>query len=1219
MARLTKSQVFLNLIQQLKIRTPAPAVIPFRLNKPQHMIWSKIAPKLDAGERVWVIILKARREGCCLSPQTRILMKDLQWMPIESVNAGDEVVACDEFPPGGRGAGRKLRPSVVIAKRVIVSSAIRITMSNRETLIATPEHRFLCKKRGGVDTTWRHVNDMRIGDEIRWITKPWALPEYEDGWFGGLLDGEGSLRARECGGSEIKVTQLPGPVLDRAKRYLSSRGYSHYEGVRYRNPGSDGRTLHNDGFRRRPIGDLTLTRINEIFQLIGQTRPSRFLARGSSWWDGKELPGKGSGEGWATIEKMELLNLHQPMIDLQTTTGTFIAEGFVSHNSTLSEALMFIWTATQPLVRSLVIAHDFDAAKKVWEMSQRFLTDGPYRHIGKMQEHSIRFGDSILEVDTAASPHSRRGSDTTCCHFCLSGESEVMLADGHSVHIQDVQVGQRVMTETGAIAKVRAISARPVSEVCADHVGYHVQPWLSDRGITLTQDHKVLTARGWVPAMDLRLTDEVGYPIPRLTEQMTRLRVEWEHGDRPQGGGSRPTVGTFALTRETGFFVGYYLAEGCIKRQHKTPHHPSAIELASHENERAFAERAKKAVEGFVTSSHVAVRPGSYSMLTTLYGASLSQFVYEQFGMTDSKRIPEWVFDAPRDFVFGLVEGYLSGDGSKGMPHAQGYTDPKISVTSVRKHLLIQLRRCMAALGYGWMSLYCRNSTTFRDSRGWTNRPAWVAGLHGHAAIRLRRDMGWPVPDDSPVTTTRRQQTQKYRLGGSMVWVKLKAITRRPLDMVYDLEVDHDDHSFETVAGVVANSELAFWKHEEALLATIQTLPKPPIQSLCIIESTANGMVDDGEQFYNEWQRAVAGDSGFTPIFLSWLDFPDYQIPGTIVDDLDDDERELVKVFHVTPEQLAWRRYAINDLCQGDLDKFSQEYPVTPEAAFVQSGLPFFASRELMWIRPHLAKGRRYRVDVEGRLTEDPQGYIEIWKLPDPRYRYVVGADSSMGLEEVGSKSRSRSAGEVICMETMEQVAEYDAVSAPHIMSRHLAGIGRLYNRALLCPEVTASGGGGGRELIVYLTKDLGYYDLHIWRHADHIRRSQGQMWGWETNAKTRPRMIARIREVINEQSAIIHSEKLLKQLSAFGESDSGKMEALAGHDDLLFAWGIALMSRSENYFTPVNQLVTPAMPDFRDLGIRMQDGYDATTLASKHLGKVFGPQPQVEKHWLEY
>lgn len=57
------------------------------------------------------------------------------------------------------------------------------------------------------------------------------------------------------------------------------------------------------------------------------------------------MPGKKSGIGWATVVSIEPLE-EQTMIDLQTTTGTYIAEGFVSHNTTISLALVDVfWLA----------------------------------------------------------------------------------------------------------------------------------------------------------------------------------------------------------------------------------------------------------------------------------------------------------------------------------------------------------------------------------------------------------------------------------------------------------------------------------------------------------------------------------------------------------------------------------------------------------------------------------------------------------------------------------------------------------------------------------------------------------------------------------------------------------------------------------------------------------------------------------------------------------
>ena len=103
------------------------------------------------------------------------------------------------------------------------------------------------------------------------------------------------------------------------------------------------------------------------------------------------------------------------------------------------------------------------------------------------------------------------------------------------------------------------------------------------------------------------------------------------------------------------------------------------------------------------------------------------------------------------------------------------------------------------------------------------------------------------------------------------------------------------------------------------------------------------------------------------------------------------------------------------------------------------------------------------------------------------------------------------------------------------------------------------------------------------------IERQQGSLLGWETNARTRPRMLARIREVIMERSVTIHSRRLLNQIENFGESDEGFMEAQAGRDDLLFAYGISLMSRSENYYKmPSQPSSSTGTPDWGNLGIRI-------------------------------
>ncbi len=369
-------------------------------------------------------------------------------------------------------------------------------------------------------------------------------------------------------------------------------------------------------------------------------------------------------------------------------------------------------------------------------------------------------------------------------------------------------------------------------------------------------------------------------------------------------------------------------------------------------------------------------------------------------------------------------------------------------------------------------------------------------------------------------------------------------------------------------------SEVAFWKHPDAWLAAMQTVPSQG-ESWIFVESTANGKVEDGELFYKEWRRASAQESRFTPVFLPWYALPDYclgnycypeDVGGGATDllvlrDLDPEEQALRKAFDLSAGQLAWRRLIIEDNCRGDVELFHQEYPSTPEEAFIQSGRPLFSSRDILPYHKHITEGERYTLGPDGGLIPDGNGYVEIWKHPEPGHSYIIGADTSMGFDDDG---HSRSAGEILDIDTMEQVGEYDCTSPTYAMARHLAILGRYYHEALLAPEITASGGGGGRELLVYLLKDHHYYHIYRYKHVDHIKPDPGRMWGWETNAKTRPRMISRLVETIKERACVIHSEALLNQLTSFGESDTGRVEALSGHDDLLFAFGIAVVVRSE-------------------------------------------------------
>lgn len=297
--------------------------VPFLRNEQQR----------DLIDNLWYrnLVLKARQLGFCLDPDTRVLTADLLWVRVSDLRVGDEVVACDEEPDRpGRGSARRMRTAVVEASARRVEKVYRMTFDDGRSVVCTGQHRWLTRK-AGPDTAWRRIEDgkrrIAVGTKVRWVTKPWGESSVEDGWFGGMLDGEGSM-AKDCHTAGVNVSQRPGPVWDRLVRYASDRGYSAcIEGDAAVRASKHGRT---------PVPKLAFGRMDELFRLIGQTRPTRFIGR--RWWEGRELPGKRSGIGWATVVSIDPLP-EQEVVDIQTSTGTFIAEGFVSHNSTLMQIL----------------------------------------------------------------------------------------------------------------------------------------------------------------------------------------------------------------------------------------------------------------------------------------------------------------------------------------------------------------------------------------------------------------------------------------------------------------------------------------------------------------------------------------------------------------------------------------------------------------------------------------------------------------------------------------------------------------------------------------------------------------------------------------------------------------------------------------------------------------------------------------------------------------
>ena len=148
-------------------------------------------------------------------------------------------------------------------------------------------------------------------------------------------------------------------------------------------------------------------------------------------------------------------------------------------------------------------------------------------------------------------------------------------------------------------------------------------------------------------------------------------------------------------------------------------------------------------------------------------------------------------------------------------------------------------------------------------------------------------------------------------------------------------------------------SEAAFFTAlSETLAMLYQTVPDNQDTAI-FLETTAN---QHGDDFYQEWIRAVEEKSDFEALFIPWFDHDEYCTPFPNQDEAElfkeglsdntespyGDEVVLLEAYGLSLEALNWRRAAIRNRCQGSLDEFDRQYPSTWETAFKTAALSIF-------------------------------------------------------------------------------------------------------------------------------------------------------------------------------------------------------------------------------------------------------------------------------------
>ncbi len=268
----------------------------------------------------------------CVTPGHRVLTDDLRWVPVETLKEGDGLIAFDDNPVDGK--RRQWKRATVLYTGLDKRAIIKVTLSDGTTLSATQDHPWLVSTDSG--WKWLMSKELKAGMKIRRLLPTWKEDiSREGGWLAGFFDSEGNLsQAKRVLGYgdftfQITATQNPNSVLEEVQRYLSRLGFQF--SVRSYDPSNR---------------KIKAVRINggrsEYLRFLGSVRPNRLLLN-------------------FDIEKMGSLKQDHPdetavvsveygmdnVVTLGTSSGTYLVEGFGSHNTGFD----------LPFIRTRMLAH----------------------------------------------------------------------------------------------------------------------------------------------------------------------------------------------------------------------------------------------------------------------------------------------------------------------------------------------------------------------------------------------------------------------------------------------------------------------------------------------------------------------------------------------------------------------------------------------------------------------------------------------------------------------------------------------------------------------------------------------------------------------------------------------------------------------------------------------------------------------------------------------
>lgn len=238
-------------------------------------------------------------------------------------------------------------------------------------------------------------------------------------------------------------------------------------------------------------------------------------------------------------------------------------------------------------------------------------------------------------------------------------------------------------------------------------------------------------------------------------------------------------------------------------------------------------------------------------------------------------------------------------------------------------------------------------------------------------------------------------------------------------------------------------------------------------------------------------------------------------------------------------------------------------------------------------------RARRYKTDIH----------------PNKKFHYVIGADSASGLP-----NRDKSAYQVLCVETHEQVEAFGEECPPNAFAEQLRRVGRFYNDAVIGIELDKYG-----FYTLNILKDI-YPNLYFHTQAPTSFGAQiAREYGWKATSTNRQVAVDMLKmdftandssnDAERENALKINDDPTCEEMGFFiKDKETGKEAAQKGKkDDLLAALWIA------NFIWHETQVRFEfKMEDNKPKPLSIIEEMDLVKRESEADGKGFGPRELV-------